>query len=201
MNKKKDKISAVIIILFLTVLSSMNFIYASTINNTSLGVLTLKGNYKNTPIEILNSDKTVWYKFVLSDNFKTTKISPFAIKADDVLLVFRIVGQTNDSYKIIINETTTEIKFISKHNKNFEYQSWERHLLTVFSIDFEYNNNPLRSSPNINAHKLKYDRNQFYHPIKVKNEWIQVEDDNSNRFWLKWKDNKGNLIITLYYSA
>jgi hypothetical protein len=167
----------------------------------SIGVFSLREGYRDTKIILYNQDGSIWKLFVVTDNFKDNKIKPFALKADDRLLVFQAFDSTDSFNKVKVDENKNLYKFIKKSDKTFVFESWEKHILKVFSVDFDYKTNPPKEEPSDNSKDKTYNREQFYHPIKVKDEWLMIKDDDDNESWIKWKDKTGDLILLLYYSA
>lgn len=167
----------------------------------SIGVLSLKEGYNDAKIILYNRDGTIWKSFIITDSFEDNQIIPFALKSDDRLLVFQVFDVTDLFYLVKVDERKNLFKFIKKSDNSFVYELWEKHILKVFSVDFDYKLNPQRQEPDNDSKKCSYDKEQFYHPIKVKNEWLMIKDDDDNESWIKWKNNTGSLLITLYYSA
>lgn len=169
--------------------------------NESIGVVALREDYGNTEIKLYNENGSVWKSFIVTDNFKGNGINPFVLKSDDRLLVFEVFDVNNLFYVVKVDENRNLFKFVKKSDTNFIYESWEKHILKVFAVDFDYKSNPLKEKPFDNSKTKTYDNEQFYHPVKIKDEWLMVKDDNDDDSWIKWKDSEGKLIITLYYSA
>ncbi len=167
----------------------------------SIGVVSLKEGYNNAKIRLYDETGLVWKSFIITDDFEDKNIVPFAFKSDDRLLVFQVFDKNDLFYKVKVNENKNLFKFIRKDDKDFVYEPWEKHILKVFSVEFDYKLNPQREEPIDNSKTKSYDKEQFYHPVKVKDEWLMIRDDDDNESWIKWKDNKGSLIILLYYSA
>lgn len=167
----------------------------------SIGVVSLREGYRGSKIILYNEDGSIWKSFIMTDNFENKSIVPFALKSDDRLLVFQVYSSNDSFYVVKVDEKKNLFKFIKKTDKTFIYEPWEKHILKVFSVDFNYKFNPLKEEPSDNSKVKQYDKEQFYHPVKVKNEWLMIKDDDDKESWIKWKNNKGALIVTLYYSA
>jgi hypothetical protein len=167
----------------------------------SIGSVCLREGYNGSKIILYNEDGSVWKSFIMTDNFEDKSIAPFALKSDDRLLVFQMYDSSDLFYVVKVDEKKNLFKFIKKADKNFIYEPWEKHILKVFSVDFDYKLNPPKEEPFDNSKTKPYDKEQFYHPVKVKDEWLMIKDDDDKESWIKWKDNKGTLVVTLYYSA
>lgn len=166
-----------------------------------IGVVALKEGYKNGKLQMYNADKTVWKSFAFTDDFTDKSIAPFSMKPESRILVFRCVGKTNDMYAVVVNEDKGITKYIKQSDINFSFKTWPQHIVQVFSVDFDYKTNPIKTSPSEAAASIEYDKEEFYHPLKVEGEWLKIEDDNGKSGWIKWRDKNENLIITLYYEA
>lgn len=166
------------------------------------GFLVLKNTYDQKKVLVVyNLDKSKWKSFKFNDNFNDNDIVPFAIKPENVLLVFKCLGKENGFYKIIVNDDKNTEKYIQQSDANFKYQTIEQQILSVFSVDFNEKNNPLKSEPNDTSKKFSKNKDSFYYPVKITGNWLLVEDDNKENFWIKWLDDKGNIIIELFYDA
>ena len=108
------------------------------------GVIVLKESYQNSVLSIYNSNGTIWHSFKLTDNFKNNFMQPEAIKADDRILVFNCIGENESYYLVYVSRSPRLIKYIKKRDKDFIFQSWQKRILNVFSIDFDPQYNPLR---------------------------------------------------------
>jgi hypothetical protein len=168
--------------------------------NTGFVVLKNTYNQKNI-LTLYNSDKSKWKAFYFNDQFKIDDIDPYTIKPENILLVFKCLGKENGFYKVVVNENKKTIKYIKESDSNFKFQTVEEHILTVFSVDFNEKDNPLRSTPDDKSQQTQKNKNSFYYPIKVSGDWLMVEDDNKQNFWIKWRDKEGKLILELYYDA
>ncbi|WP_294202964.1 hypothetical protein [uncultured Chryseobacterium sp.] len=71
----------------------------------------------------------------------------------------------------------------------------------IFSVGFDQSKNPLRAEPEDSSKIFPANEDYFYYFKKIKNDWLMVEDEDGNLFWIKCYDKKGNLSIELYYDA
>ncbi|UMY66014.1 MULTISPECIES: hypothetical protein [unclassified Flavobacterium] len=130
-----------------------------------------------------------------------TTIEPFAWHPDYYLLVFRCVGKTDKGYKVISNEKTQDIKYIRLDDSNFKFQTKAEHILTAFSVEFNSAKNPIKKEASDNAAALPYDKEEFYMPVKIDGDWLQVKwggDANPETGWIRWQKNN-QMIIELFY--
>lgn len=165
------------------------------------GVLALREDYPKGMLKIYNADGSVWKSFRITDSFQSEDLSPLALKPENSLLVFRCIGKKHGMYAVVVDENKSIIKYISQSETSFKYEPWQQHILKVFSVDFDSKKNPIRQDPSEKSKLLLYNKEEFYHPVKVQKEWLMIKDDNEKNGWIKWKDANGHLIITLYYDA
>lgn len=150
---------------------------------------------------LYNSDQSIWQSFIFNDNFSDNSIDPYAIRPENGLLVFTCLGRKNGYYKVCVDENMKIIKYIKISDFHFKYESVADHILTIFSVDFNEVHNPLRLKPDAGSKRFPKDDSSFYYPIKVSGDWLKVRDDNGKAFWIRWCDEKRNLIVDLYYDA
>ncbi|WP_261510975.1 hypothetical protein [Chryseobacterium paludis] len=166
------------------------------------GFVVLKNTYDQKKLlTIYNLDKSKWKSFYFDDQFKFNDIDPYTIKPENTLLVFKCIGKENGFYKIVVNENKDIVKYIQESDSNFKFQTTEEHILSVFSVDFNEKQNPLRSTPDDKSQESPKNKNSFYYPIKINGDWLMVEDDNKEHFWIRWRNSEGKLILELYYDA
>jgi hypothetical protein len=167
------------------------------------GLLVLKDSYnKKNLIKIYNRDNSIWKSFKFDDFFSDIEIMPYAIKPENNLLVFKTLKKEKGFYDIVVNESDENlIKFIKISDSNFEYQTLAEHILTVVFVNFDDKTNPLYEEPNIQSKQLLFNQDEDYYPIKIKDDWLMIEDSNNKNYWIRWRDSKGRLIIELLYDA
>lgn len=120
---------------------------------------------------------------------------------ENQIIALMCVAQDEQYYQVKFEDEVTG--FIQRNSKQVVFQTWEEHVLDVFSVDFDIKDNPLRKDPSEGASTLDFDQDEFYHPNQIKGEWLQVKwgsEGNWNYGWIKWKE-KNKLLIDLYYFA
>jgi hypothetical protein len=98
-----------------------------------------------------------------------------------------------------------DYKLIKKNDSFFVYEPWEKHILTVFAVEFDEADNPLREKNSETSKKLQYQSDADYLPVKVSGDWLQVkwgdEESGYKYGWIKWRDATSNLLVQLFYAA
>lgn len=123
------------------------------------------------------------------------------ITDENQVLSLKCLSKDNSFYKVQFENN--DIGFIPKSEKAVIFQTWEEHILGVFSVDFDEANNPLLEVPSEGSEKANYDKDEFYHPNQIKGDWLQVKwgsEDNWEYGWIRWKVGE-KLLIELYYFA
>lgn len=160
-----------------------------SIIDNSIGVITTSFDYEfGDLISIYDKNKN-----------KKTEIK---IISEYQILSLKCLSMSKDFYEVVLDNN--EIGFISIKSKEIIFQTWEEHILNVFSIGFDNNLNPLLQSPSREAKVIKFDEENFYLPIEIKDEWLKLKwQDEKNQWhygWIRWKE-KDKLIIELFYFA
>lgn len=149
---------------------------------------------------------------ITSDNYQFGEVISVYTQEDKLLteivrtdenqtIVLKCIAQENQYYKVKLDNE--QEGYIPKKSDKIIFQTWEEHILDVFSVDFNIKANPLRSEPIEDSKPLYFDRDEFYHPNQIKGDWLQVKwgsDGNWSYGWVKWKS-EGKLLIDLYYLA
>lgn len=132
------------------------------------------------------------------------KVQPFAWHPDNFLLVYRCIGEDQLSYLVIANESTGEVKYIKKSDKNYKFETWKEHILDAFSVGFDKKSNLIRKAPSSTAASVTYDPDEYYHPVKIIGDWLQVkwgENESMNTGWVRWRFSNDDLLIEIFYFA
>ncbi len=159
-----------------------------TIINGSIGVITTSPNYKfGSKIGVFN------FNGALIDFIKITdEYDVLALKCHEINELY---------YKVRLNNGV--IGYLKRNNKLIIFQTWEKHVISLFAVGFDYKNNPLQIKPTINSIKLAYNKDEFYMPFKIKGEWLQLKwgyENNWKYAWIRWR-NQSKLLIEFFYFA
>ena len=162
-----------------------------------------QGNDLTKPITIYDSGGNVTKKLVFTDDFdKSRIINPLLSWAEYLLLIFNYLGENKKYYKAVIDEKKKHVGYILKRDKQFRYESWPEHIMTLPTVDFNADENPLRNQPNEHAGLVKAPKKvEFYYPKQVVGDWLKVVWDTPRKGvgWVKWKDKHNDLLIERFY--
>lgn len=128
-------------------------------------------------------------------------IKKIIISEEKQILDLRCLAKNKFYYKVVLENKI--IGYIPRDEKGILFQTWEEHVLNLFAVDFDQIDNPLRKAPSGAAEQIQYEKDEFYHPNKIKGEWLQLEygpDDNVQYAWIKWRE-KDKLLIEMFYFA
>lgn len=169
-------------------------------NELTLGALKLKEGSTGS-VKLYDDKGTAMDSIVLADESEP-RIAPWAIKTDYGLLVFRVIAQDNEFYKVIADEEKKRISFIKKNDPLMEFQEWDQHILKTFSIEFDEKKNPVKEKPEENAAAVKFEANEdrLFHPVSISGDWLQLsteEKSGEKKGWIRWK--RGNRVLVEWF--
>lgn len=156
--------------------------------NSSSGLIVLSENYnKKDFIQIYNQDGSLWHKFSFyyddSDgkfDYENDDFKPFAFHPDYFLLTLKCVGKEANRYEVIVNERTRLKKFVKTDDLALRFETWEDHILKLFSISFDQTKNPMLETLQGQMKNVALP-NMPFHPVEVKGEWLKIKWDTSNK--------------------
>ncbi len=213
-NKKNVNLDTHSIVDTVTTKSSESKTIGITKNlSLKMGIGIVKYVFEDPPLKnfiILHSSPN---KNLYKINVETVKDTflinnSFAFSPDFGILVFNVIDTVNGFYRIINVQDTLNNIYIEKNDNKLKFETWANHTTSVFSIEFNYEINPLKSDPDISASNILLSKSIYggfiFHPKTIKGDWLKVEwEDDNNKIqkgWIKWREN-GNLIIDLIYFA
>lgn len=181
----------------------------SQINNSS-GLIVLSENYnKKDFIQFYNQDGSLWHKFSFyyddsngKFDYDNEDFKPFAFHVDYFVLALKCVKKQANRYEVVVNERTGLKKFVNANDPTLRFETWEDHILKLFSISFDQTENPMLETLQGQMKNVVLP-NMPFHPIKVKGEWLKIKWDTPNETksdvgWIRWK-NGGKLLIEFFY--
>ncbi|QKJ31807.1 hypothetical protein HQ865_19225 [Mucilaginibacter mali] len=161
-----------------------------------------KQSFKDTfSFNLYNIDKTLWKRIIFSaDSNSVPHVVPYALKCENFVMMFRCTAVGDGFYKVITDENKKTEKLISVREKFLVFEKWPQHILKhAFAVDFSTSYNPLRSDTTGGAKRLRFNNNQNFHPVEIKGYWLKVKDDNEKGGWVRWRNEKGELLVTVFY--
>lgn len=183
----------------------------------TLGVVVLGDHYgEDDFIRIYNQDGSQWYRFSFyyddSDGdfeYANDDFRPSAFHPDYYLLVLSCVGRDKGRYEVIVNEETRLKKYVNVDDPTMKFETWKEHVLHVFSINFNRDENPPLNAPNGQPIDSKLYSPEFpISAVEVKGEWLRIKwgkntqpRDKEPEFdtaWIRWKKD-GMLLIRFEY--
>ncbi len=154
----------------------------------AIGIVTLSDDYRfGDTISVYQSNGTLLTVLKKSEEYQ--------------VIALKCIAQTSLFYQVILDNGKKGL--ISRYSKHIKFQTWEDHILSLFSVKFNEDSNPLMTKANSQGNRLRFDRDEYYHPDQIKGEWLRVKWGSENHWsygWIRWK-NKGKLIIEVYYFA
>jgi hypothetical protein len=185
----------------------------ASIKNTK-GLITLSDKYgKNDFIRFYNEDGSLWYEFTYyyddSDGkfeYENENFRAFAFHIEYFVLALKCVGEDKNRYEVMVNEETGLKKFVRKDDPTLKFKTWEQHILKLFAVGFNREENPLREMPEGKVKTIELPKEVFFHPVEIKGERLKVSwdvtkhGDNAGSGWIKWKADE-KLLIELFYFA
>ncbi len=117
-----------------------------TIIEGSIGIITTSSKYKfGDTISILNDQGHFLKPIVITNEYQ--------------ILDARVISINNDYYRIRLSDSTN--CYLSKLNPLILFQTWEEHILSVFSVSFSITENPIRKNPSSSSDKIPYEKDRI----------------------------------------
>jgi hypothetical protein len=148
---------------------------------------------------IVTNENYQFGDFIHIFNANQKLIKKISISEEKQVLALRCIGKNKYYFKVELEDK--KIGYIPRNEKGILFQTWEEHILSLFSIGFDQIKNPICKEPYENADKIQFVEDELYEPNKIKGEWLQIKfgpDNNLQYAWIKWKD-KNKLLIDFYY--
>lgn len=153
-------------------------------------------------LHFLNKDGSLWKEVRYDDYFSDSTMAPYAMKPENLLLIFRCQGKENDLYQVVVNEEQKIIKYISCKDEAFFPESLQENIVNACCVDFDDRSNPMREQPSVQAKKVatSSDTDALNETVKIQGDWLLIQRD-TTQGWIKWRDEKGTLLIEIFYDA
>lgn len=153
-------------------------------------------------LRFLNKDGSTWKTVVYDDYFSDSSIVPYAMKPENWLLIFHCLGQENGMYKVVVHEDKHIIKYISCKDSHFITETQQENIINACCVGFDEKSNPMREKPSIQAKQVPIgpDTDALNATVKIEGDWLLIQRD-TTQGWIKWRDEKGTLLIDIFYDA
>lgn len=182
---------------------------------SAAGVVVLGDRHrKGDFVHIYNEDGSLWYKFSFYDEAvprqQNDDFKPFSFHPDYFVLALRCVGKGGGRLEVVVNEETGLKKYVREDDTSLKFRAWEEHILQVFAVDFNPEDNPVLEKPGGNAKSIDFSKRLTFHPAEVDGDWLKVrwsstgqakgtgESDHSG--WVRWKKDGVIAIELIYFS-
>lgn len=154
--------------------------------NGSIGIITKNKSYNfGDTIKIYDANLMIKSVFIWTDECQ--------------VFFFPCIDKTHKYYKVILDND--EIGYIPKNSKQVIFRTWKDHIIKDVSfVKFDGLANPIMKKPNKKSEILDYNNEEFYQPIKIRGDWLEIKFGDNKCGWIKWRNNC-NLIIEFFYFA
>ena len=163
-------------------------------------------------LSLYERDGSRWLRFSISprdvDHFPKLKNPEFVPFATDPgpfeganLVVLRLVGVSDNWYKVEVNEMTSETKYISRQDWHWSKVSWEYWLGSQPRIYFDNNKTPVCDRPS--GKPLDSAVGNLGVFFERKGDWIKIRIYKANiptYGWLQWRDGRKILVGCVFNS-
>ncbi len=121
---------------------------------------------------------------------------PHYMKLDYGFLQLIAVTVQQNWVEVIVNSTNGQTSWVYKGDVGYSY--WPEFLLKVHSVELlNPTDFPPRIKPMDHAAPIEnIDVNSFFHPVSIKDEWMEVHPDHEtdSKIWIRWKRNSELLV-------
>ncbi|MGG6229189.1 hypothetical protein [Tenacibaculum sp. SDUM215027] len=143
---------------------------------------------------------TLFFKSSINSSFQKESIYnpksiiPIFFKPDYNIFYTVCVEKINKTYKVL----SANSKYFFVQERDFEFISWENFLIETTGIEnMDWGKNPLREKPNSSSIKLPVKSENDFVINEIQGDWIEVENEDKDRGWIKWRENE-KLLIEIY---
>lgn len=114
----------------------------------------------------------------------------------DIFRPLKVIGERDRYYVTTIQDQTV---MFEQTDTSLTFQTWEEHIVhSVSGIGFNPKNNPIRQEASEMATLVPYIHDSFYHPVRIKGEWLLLRKFDKEYGWIKWRRGDHLLIDILY---
>jgi len=146
------------------------------------------------------------YSFRAEGEKSYFELNPEMHKLDYFLFDLAVKSRRNGWLEVIVGEQKNETLWL-KESKAVQFKDWLRDMKESFAVGRRDSKaNPLRAEPNTNAKEINFAGYDCFKVKDMKRDWIRVELQNhcseaseqSVSGWLRWRDENGCLLITVF---
>jgi hypothetical protein len=146
------------------------------------------------------------YSFRAEGEKSYFELNPERHKLDYFLFDLAVKSRRNGWLEVIVGEQKNETLWL-KESKAVQFKDWLRDMKESFAVGRRDSKaNPLRAEPNTNAKEINFAGYDCFKVKDMKGDWIRVELQNhcseaseqSVSGWLRWRDENGCLLITVF---
>lgn len=125
------------------------------------------------------------------------KQADYSLKPDyDIFQPLKVSGERD---RFFVTSVHDQPVLFDKRDTTLTFQTWEDHIVhSVSSVGFNPQYNPIRQESSEMAAIVAYIHDSFYHPIKIKGEWLLLRMFDKEYGWIKWRDGD-HLLIDIFY--
>ena len=113
----------------------------------------------------------------------------------EIFTPIKVLSETDQWYRVNFGDA----KLYHKSDTILKFHTWEEHIVkSVAAVGFNPVANPIRKGPSDQNEKLYYYHDEFYHPVKIQDDWLLIRKYNKAYGWIKWK-NGDQILIDIFY--
>jgi hypothetical protein len=157
----------------------------STFGQLGGGIVSVAFN-ENTRIDFysdtLNSSPDKQIMFFLDESIKGYNIrqietkkewlKPQSLWLDYNFFFFRCIQQTDNFYKVIVNNQTGLAYWINKADF-LSFQNWEQFLIGVLTVS-RNNDQDIKAKPDSDSKTIDFTAEDCFHVVKMEGDWIEI---------------------------
>lgn len=133
-------------------------------------------------------------------------LKPQAMWFDYDFFFFRCIHQTENFYKVVVNNQTGMTYWIKKADF-LSFQDWEQLLIGVLTIS-RNNDQSIKAKPDSDSQTIDFEADDCFHVIKMQGDWIEITTNGTctefemtsgklDSGWIKWREDD-NLLIEYF---
>lgn len=146
------------------------------------------------------------YSFRAEGEKSYFELNPERHKLDYSLFDLAVVNRRNGWLEVVVGEQKNETLWL-KENKSVQFKDWLQDMKEAFSVGrIKSTVNPLRAEPDANAKEVSFSGRDCFEVEQMKGDWIKVTlqdrckdaSKQSVSGWIRWRDENGCLLVTIF---